>query len=119
MALYQLTVSPKMLGMDVFGMTAEPGRAVWEYQDGQRTETQRVSEAGKPLYRHPALLRVAGERPFEASILLDQEDGLGEFVEVVLSPDSTVTIRGERGEYGGLTLSVQGSVAKAEKQASK
>lgn len=110
MAIYQLKVSPKQLGLEIFGMTGEEGRPVWEYENGERTETQRTNEAGKPLFRHPALLRVPGERPFESSILVDQEIGLGEFVPIQLTAESSVSIRGVRGEYGGLELSVTGSV---------
>lgn len=116
MSLYQLDVSPKALGLDVFGMTIEPGRAMYEYVDGARTDNPRVNDAGKPLFRHPALLRVAGQRPFESSIVLDQEEGLGEFAQVVMTADSLVTIRGARSEYGGLEFSVSGSIAKSEKK---
>jgi len=42
MAIYQLKVSPKQLGLEVFGMTGEEGRPVWEYENGERTETQRT-----------------------------------------------------------------------------
>lgn len=119
MSLYQIEVAAKALGLDVFGMTAEEARPIWEYVDGQRTETQRTNEAGRALFRHPALLRVAGQRPFEGSVVLDQAEGLGELIPVVMTPDSRVTIRGARSEYGGVELNVEGSVLKSEKQTAK
>lgn len=116
MAIFQVKSDAKSLGVKVYGMTSEEGRGVFEYVDGERTDTQRKSEkTGEYLFRHPVLVKLPGERPFETQMVLDSEEGLGELVEVKLTPDTEVSIRASQSGFG-VDVNLSGSVLSSSSQ---
>lgn len=51
---------PLTAGTEVLGLNGDEGRPVMLYQDGKRTEDQRRDAAGRPVFRHKALIRYSG-----------------------------------------------------------
>jgi len=95
----------------VLGLSAEPGRAVFIYENGSRTDQQRRSESGRPLFKHKVLVQLAPTSDAEeAALLLDSEDPLGVLTQLALDSATKITVR--PADQYALALSISGSLAK-------
>ncbi|MEV8251354.1 hypothetical protein AB0O87_10590 [Microbacterium sp. NPDC076768] len=79
---------------------------MFEYVDGKRTDNQRRDAAGRPVFRHKALIRYTADAAEEVALVIDSAAPLGVLKPVKLDPArATLTVRPEDAYNLALTVS--------------
>ncbi|MGO3833235.1 MAG: hypothetical protein ACTJGT_04650 [Microbacteriaceae bacterium] len=100
---------PLMPNAELLALNNDAPRAVFEYVDGKRSDTQRVHPVtGRKLYRVRALLKLTAVNAEEVSVLLDSDAPLGGALRPVKFDPATaqLSIRPEDAFNLALTLTV-------------
>lgn len=99
-------------GVKLLGKSAQPGRAVFEFdrEQGKSSDRPQRNARGVAVFRHPALLQLAdGADVIDVNLTVDREEGFGAFQEIALdATDARITVSNQKESFD-LRVSVSGS----------